>query len=153
MGSVVCSLSTFCWVWVCTRLCRGVYIMCEEWTLCMYCTCQERTSDQEWTHLMSTVVVLTSVLDLSSLKISELTLKWSLKIFLRSFIHKQKSAFGQNLIVDHLNIDGPPFSVKCVRKFGFALSGVVKNMCVYACCMHKCMGMYVCMGMHMCAYC
>ncbi len=27
--------------------------------------------------------------------------------------------------VDHLNIDGPPFPVKCVRKFGSALGKVI----------------------------
>ncbi len=32
-----------------------VYIMCEEWTLCMFCTCQEQTFDPEWTSSMSIV--------------------------------------------------------------------------------------------------
>ncbi len=37
------------------------------------------------------------------------------------------------LSVDHLNIDGPPFPVKCVRKFGSALGGEVTSRCVCAC--------------------
>ncbi len=30
-------------------------LMCEEWTLCMFCTCQEQISDEERTHSMSAV--------------------------------------------------------------------------------------------------
>ncbi len=39
------------------------------------------------------------------------------------------------LSADHLNIDGPPFPVKCVRKFRYALSGEVtyKGVCVCVC--------------------
>ncbi len=36
-------------------VCVCVYIMREERTSCMFCACQEQTSDQEWTHLISTV--------------------------------------------------------------------------------------------------
>ncbi len=34
------------------------------------------------------------------------------------------------LSVDHLNIDGPPLAVKCVRKFGSALGGEVMFVCL-----------------------
>ncbi len=34
------------------------------------------------------------------------------------------------LSADHLNIDGPPLAVKCVRKFGSALGGEVTFDCV-----------------------
>ncbi len=33
----------------------GVYVMCQEWTLCMYSPYQEQTSNQERTHSMSAV--------------------------------------------------------------------------------------------------
>ncbi len=32
-----------------------VHIKCKERTCCMFCTYQERTSNQEWTHSMSAV--------------------------------------------------------------------------------------------------
>ncbi len=59
----------------------------------------------------------------------------ALKIFLESFYtgmkvrswlksHTFQSALHM-LNVDHLNIDGPPFPVKCVRKFGSTLGGAV----------------------------
>ncbi len=41
------------------------------------------------------------------------------------------------LSVDHSNIDGPPLAVKCVRKFGSALGGEVKFVCMDMC-MLKC---------------
>ncbi len=47
-----CALNCAC-AFVCVWV--RVYIMCEERTLCMFCTCQEQTSDQEWTHLMFAV--------------------------------------------------------------------------------------------------
>ncbi len=34
---------------------------------------------------------------------------------------------------DHLNIDGPPFPIKCVRKFGSALGGEVTYRDVCGC--------------------
>ncbi len=37
------------------------------------------------------------------------------------------------LSANHLNIDGPPFPVKCVRKFGSALGGEVVCVCVRVC--------------------
>ncbi len=36
------------------------------------------------------------------------------------------------LSADYLNIDGPPFSVKCVRKFRSTLGGEVTHVCEYA---------------------
>ncbi len=35
--------------------------------------------------------------------------------------------------VDHLNIDGPPCPVKCVRKFGSALGGEITYKGVHTC--------------------
>ncbi len=37
------------------------------------------------------------------------------------------------LSADHLNIDGPLFPVKCVRKFGSALGGEVTSPCISMC--------------------
>ncbi len=44
------------------------------------------------------------------------------------------------LIVDHLNIDGPPFPVECVRKFGSALGGEVTYRYV---CLSVCLSVFV----------
>ncbi len=67
----------------------------------------------------------------------------ALKLFLKSFYALMKvrswikyrtfqSALHM-LIVDHINIDGPPFPVKCVRKFGSVLGGEVTYRSVHAC--------------------
>ncbi len=51
--------------------------------------------------------------------------------------------------VDHLNIDGPPLAVNCVKNFGSALGGDITYVCVcvrartYACIM--CQGRTLCM--------
>ncbi len=42
------------------------------------------------------------------------------------------------LSVDHLNTDGPPLAVKCVRKFGSALGGEVTSVCVIVCILSVC---------------
>ncbi len=49
---------------------------------------------------------------------------WSKRHTFQSALHM--------LSADHLNIDGPPFSVKCVRKFRSALGGEVGK-CVCVC--------------------
>ncbi len=65
----------------------------------------------------------------------------ALKLFLESFYiwmrvrswskpHTFQSALHM-LSVDHLNIDGPLFVVKCVTKFGSALGGEVTSRCVF----------------------
>ncbi len=36
-------------------VCMYTLPTCQKRTLCMFCTCQEQTSDQEWTHSMSAV--------------------------------------------------------------------------------------------------
>ncbi len=52
---------TFVVVCVCVCVCVHMrarvrtYTMCQEWTLCMFYTCEVRTFDQEWTHLKSAV--------------------------------------------------------------------------------------------------
>ncbi len=46
--------------------------------------------------------------------------------------HTFKAALRM-LSADHLNIDGPPFPLKCVRKFRSALGGEVTYRCVYVC--------------------
>ncbi len=43
------------------------------------------------------------------------------------------------LSVDHSNIEAPPLAVKCVQKFGSALSGEVTFVCVGVCmCAYAC---------------
>ncbi len=41
------------------------------------------------------------------------------------------------LSAGHLNIDCPPFPVKCVRKFGSALGGEVVYRCVCVCVFYR----------------
>ncbi len=64
----------------------------------------------------------------------------ALKLFFESFYTRMKvhswskphtfqSTFRM-LSADHLNIDGPPFPVKCVTKFKSALGGEVTHKCV-----------------------
>ncbi len=52
-----------------------------------------------------------------------------MKVSSRLKSHTLQSALDM-LSVDHLNIDGPPFPVKCVRKFRSALGGEVTYRCV-----------------------
>ncbi len=96
-------------------------------------------------HTRCQLLVLISVLNSSSLKTQELPPKlWSslslllaLKLFLESLYSRMKvrswskphtfqSTF-HTLSIDHLNIDGPPFPVKRVRKFGSTLGGEVMS--------------------------
>ncbi len=55
MESTVCWLGKF-WC-VCARIlvCMCVDIIRKEWTFCMFCMCQEQTSEQERTNAMSVV--------------------------------------------------------------------------------------------------
>ncbi len=50
---------------------------------------------------------------------------WSKPYTLQSVLHM--------LSADHGNIDGPPFPVKCIRKFRSALGGEVAYRCVCVC--------------------
>ncbi len=52
------------------------------------------------------------------------------------------------LSADHLSIDGPPFPVKCVRKFRSTLGGEVAYRCVCVC-VCVCVYLYVCTHMRM----
>ncbi len=127
--------------------------MCQGWTLCMYSPYQERTYNQEQTYTRCLLLVLASDSDSSSWKTQDLTIKlWgggslslplALKVFLESFYSWMKVSSWSKpdtfqsalhmLSADHWNIDGPPFPVKCVRKFRSALGGEVAYRCVYVC--------------------
>ncbi len=82
-----------------------------------------------------------------------LNLPLALKLFLKSFytwmkvrswskFHTWKSALRM-LSADHLNIDGPRFPVKIVRKFRSALGGEVACRCVCVC-VCVCLSVCVC---------
>ncbi len=102
-------------------------------------------------HTLCPLLILTSVLDFYPWKPrnwpqnygGSLSLLLALKLFLELFytgmkvcswlkLHTFQSALHM-LSVDHLNINGSPFPVKCVRKFGSALDGEVTFRCVCVC--------------------
>ncbi len=77
---------------VCVCVCARVYTMCQEWTLCMYSPCQERTSNQEQNHSMSAIGfgIRFGLLILKNPGINQnyggsLSLSLALKLFLESF--------------------------------------------------------------------
>ncbi len=121
--------------------------MCLERTLCMYSPCQERTSNQELTHSMFAVSfgIRFGLITLENSGIGHKIMwvawvcPWHWNYFSNHFNHEWKSALGQNLnsvctsqakSADHLNTDGSPFSVKCVKKCRSALSGEDTYWCV-----------------------
>ncbi len=144
-------------MYVCVRVC--VDTMCQERTQYMYSPYQERTSNQEQTHSMSAVgfgirfrllilenpgiefkimgepesafgieIISRIILTMNE---SPLLVKTS-HTPIRSWSkpHTFQSALCM-LSADHLNVDGPPFPVKCVGKFRYALGGeVTYRVCV-----------------------
>ncbi len=74
------------------------------------------------------ILVLVSVLDSSYLKTQELTIKlWKIALVHPWSKPRTFQSSHHMLRADHLNIDGPTFPVKCVRKFRSALGGEVTH--------------------------
>ncbi len=136
----VCVCLDIClFVCVGVSVCRCVYIMCEEWILCMFRTCQLQTSDQEQTHSMSTVgfgfsfqlVILENLRIYLEIMRRSLRPLLALKIFLKSFMPKK----GTHLVKTSY-IPVHTSHAKCWPfKYWFftTLGGVVKNMGVCGC--------------------
>ncbi len=119
----------------CVCVCVCFDTMCQGRTLCMYSPYQERTSNQEQIHSMSVIGFGIRfgliILENPGINHKIMGVAWvcplALKLFFISYYtwmkarswskpHTFQSALRM-LSADHLNIDGRPFPVKCVRKF------------------------------------
>ncbi len=92
-------------VCVCVHACECTYLTCQEQTLCMFCTCQEWTSDQQWTHSMSTLDFGFSfglvILKNPGIAPKIMGVAWVCSRYWNYFsnhLHEWKSALDQNLI-------------------------------------------------------